>query len=240
MPSQLISSSTDPATRKICPLSLHDALPIFPKCPKVLSLLAAPVQCGDFAPRTSNPSPKGLGSCFPKPDRSEEHTSELQSRGHLVCRLLLEQKKHKRTAPRVRRLPAAPVSSFLSMSSTHFMPPPPLSTCALFLQCYLDHPDLHSFPTRRSSDLPEVPEGALAVGSARPVRRLRAPHLEPQSEGVGVLLPEAGHDAHQFGQLGSGGLAVPPGLQQGRARCPAGRHRHVRGGAEGPHRGGPG
>src|SRR5215510_15772556 len=28
-----------------------------------------------------------------KPDRSEEHTSELQSRGHLVCRLLLEKKK---------------------------------------------------------------------------------------------------------------------------------------------------
>src|SRR5690625_6586049 len=29
-------------------------------------------------------------SCFPR--RSEEHTSELQSRGHLVCRLLLEKK----------------------------------------------------------------------------------------------------------------------------------------------------
>src|SRR5437660_5243214 len=28
--------------------------------------------------------------------RSEEHTSELQSRGHLVCRLLLEKKKHRR------------------------------------------------------------------------------------------------------------------------------------------------
>src|SRR5690625_6641621 len=28
--------------------------------------------------------------------RSEEHTSELQSRGHLVCRLLLEKKKHTR------------------------------------------------------------------------------------------------------------------------------------------------
>src|SRR5437870_9277132 len=28
-------------------------------------------------------------------DRSEEHTSELQSRGHLVCRLLLEKKKNK-------------------------------------------------------------------------------------------------------------------------------------------------
>src|SRR5439155_24038935 len=29
-------------------------------------------------------------------DRSEEHTSELQSRGHLVCRLLLEKKKNSR------------------------------------------------------------------------------------------------------------------------------------------------
>src|SRR5690625_5645492 len=33
------------------------------------------------------------------PDRSEEHTSELQSRGHLVCRLLLEKKKKKQTLP---------------------------------------------------------------------------------------------------------------------------------------------
>src|SRR5687768_17790384 len=31
------------------------------------------------------------------PDRSEEHTSELQSRLHLVCRLLLEKKKKKQT-----------------------------------------------------------------------------------------------------------------------------------------------
>src|SRR5437660_4620153 len=36
------------------------------------------------------------GKCFPNRTddaRSEEHTSELQSRGHLVCRLLLEKKK---------------------------------------------------------------------------------------------------------------------------------------------------
>src|SRR5437660_3610860 len=33
-------------------------------------------------------------------DRSEEHTSELQSRGHLVCRLLLEKKK---TATKIQR-----------------------------------------------------------------------------------------------------------------------------------------
>src|SRR5690625_6456035 len=30
---------------------------------------------------------------FAVPERSEEHTSELQSRGHIVCRLLLEKKK---------------------------------------------------------------------------------------------------------------------------------------------------
>src|SRR5690625_5882747 len=33
--------------------------------------------------------------------RSEEHTSELQSRGHLVCRLLLEKKKKQKTQLRV-------------------------------------------------------------------------------------------------------------------------------------------
>src|SRR5690625_6715620 len=36
------------------------------------------------------------GTSFSK-SRSEEHTSELQSRGHLVCRLLLEKKKNKLT-----------------------------------------------------------------------------------------------------------------------------------------------
>src|SRR5437660_4300133 len=35
-------------------------------------------------------------------ERSEEHTSELQSRGHLVCRLLLEKKKHKTSQERTR------------------------------------------------------------------------------------------------------------------------------------------
>src|SRR5690625_6641319 len=39
--------------------------------------------------------PKGAKGPQNRP-RSEEHTSELQSRGHLVCRLLLEKKKRKR------------------------------------------------------------------------------------------------------------------------------------------------
>src|SRR2546422_4850146 len=37
--------------------------------------------------------------------RSEEHTSELQSRLHLVCRLLLEKKKHNRHRGRARETP---------------------------------------------------------------------------------------------------------------------------------------
>src|SRR5207253_10953089 len=46
----------------------------------------------------SSPCPKirrGAASLPPATPRSEEHTSELQSRGHLVCRLLLEKKKKK-------------------------------------------------------------------------------------------------------------------------------------------------
>src|SRR5690625_5630123 len=38
------------------------------------------------------------------PARSEEHTSELQSRGHLVCRLLLEKKKKDGACPQRRRV----------------------------------------------------------------------------------------------------------------------------------------
>src|SRR5690625_6828322 len=41
-----------------------------------------------FMPCMTEPAPKNIPAL-----RSEEHTSELQSRGHLVCRLLLEKKK---------------------------------------------------------------------------------------------------------------------------------------------------
>src|SRR5271166_4283861 len=44
--------------------------------------------------------------CIP---RSEEHTSELQSRGHLVCRLLLEKKKHVLDQERGPSVPDEPV-----------------------------------------------------------------------------------------------------------------------------------
>src|SRR5689334_24406217 len=48
------------------------------------------------APRPPNSTPSRFLACrptMPRGNRSEEHTSELQSQFHLVCRLLLEKKK---------------------------------------------------------------------------------------------------------------------------------------------------
>src|SRR5439155_20694844 len=59
-------------------LSLHDALPIS--------------RPGPVLPRLPH-RPAGALCCPLPHGRSEEHTSELQSPGHLVCRLLLEKKK---------------------------------------------------------------------------------------------------------------------------------------------------
>src|SRR6266568_9314136 len=78
----------DTATTEIYTLSLHDALPSCrtPGCwPWSWPWLSA-----SCATRTAR---------SPPPARSEEHTSELQSQFHLVCRLLLEKKK-KSTTPR--------------------------------------------------------------------------------------------------------------------------------------------
>src|SRR2546422_2404908 len=50
---------------------------------------------GHYAGRLGDLTPRDLS-------RSEEHTSELQSRLHLVCRLLLEKKKYERTRTSVK------------------------------------------------------------------------------------------------------------------------------------------
>src|SRR5690625_6927607 len=65
-------------------LSLHDALPIYAADPDGLLRGHRQRAGGGRAPLGPDRSERG---------RSEEHTSELQSRGHLVCRLLLEKKK---------------------------------------------------------------------------------------------------------------------------------------------------
>src|SRR5436309_14760831 len=71
------------ATTEIYTLSLHDALPIFPETARndpvnLERIVARLLRCGQVERH---------------PLRSEEHTSELQSRENLVCRLLLEKKK---------------------------------------------------------------------------------------------------------------------------------------------------
>src|SRR5436190_23730293 len=87
--------SIDTATTEIYTLSLHDALPI----------LVALSQLDDHAgERRDDRYDRGPGLAHPaqdkqivlagdESDRSEEHTSELQSHSDLVCRLLLEKKK---------------------------------------------------------------------------------------------------------------------------------------------------
>src|SRR2546422_6953752 len=48
-----------------------------------------------LGPKTLTPQALRVLQGYPWPGRSEEHTSELQSRLHLVCRLLLEKKNNK-------------------------------------------------------------------------------------------------------------------------------------------------
>src|SRR5205823_13023867 len=69
----------DTATTEIYTLSLHDALPIYDR----------PEHAGEGG----GGADRGGNAVL----RSEEHTSELQSLAYLVCRLLLEKKKNKKT-----------------------------------------------------------------------------------------------------------------------------------------------
>src|SRR6266496_6825231 len=76
----------DTATTEIYTLSLHDALPI---CP------ASTIRLRTFSISSIR---RNFSYCR---TRSEEHTSELQSRRDLVCRLLLEKKKKKKITHQV-------------------------------------------------------------------------------------------------------------------------------------------
>src|SRR3712207_9573295 len=80
----------DTATTEIYTLSLHDALPISSVCRASF--------CARFTKSWPNVDMNWSGVLGRSPSceigsRSEEHTSELQSRQYLVCRLLLEKKK---------------------------------------------------------------------------------------------------------------------------------------------------
>src|SRR5205807_9748956 len=82
-PSYILFFFSDPAPTEIYTLSLHDALPIWRGSP-----------CW-WIRHSRRRSTSGRSSTAPTSsgERSEEHTSELQSPCNLVCRLLLEKKK---------------------------------------------------------------------------------------------------------------------------------------------------
>src|SRR3712207_7781922 len=87
----------DTATAEIYTLSLHDALPIsrldgaLARDPEVLA--EVPFVLGEVVVAVDGLEPRRLVRAHVAGQRSEEHTSELQSRQYLVCRLLLEKKK---------------------------------------------------------------------------------------------------------------------------------------------------
>src|SRR3712207_7471985 len=80
----------DTATTEIYTLSLHDALPISLHHPSFVFAFLAYAKAFPDSPRAAEAAKqaKTYGDWL----RSEEHTSELQSRQYLVCRLLLEKK----------------------------------------------------------------------------------------------------------------------------------------------------
>src|SRR3712207_8777731 len=88
----------DTATTEIYTLSLHDALPILSSSSRWTTTTGTPPTS---SPTSCAPVPTAAPTWSACPTtsttwrtRSEEHTSELQSRQYLVCRLLLEKKKH--------------------------------------------------------------------------------------------------------------------------------------------------
>src|SRR3712207_8509952 len=89
----------DTATTEIYTLSLHDALPIcsWPgrgaSRARVTARTSRLVSCPSLRYASSG-RPGTVGSGTVPGSRSEEHTSELQSRQYLVCRLLLEKKNN--------------------------------------------------------------------------------------------------------------------------------------------------
>src|SRR5438445_3709376 len=84
------------ATAQIYTLSLHDALPIY----FFLSNFAGPAEADNagHVQRARAHAPL-VAAAVERGMRSEEHTSELQSRQYLVCRLLLEKKKSDSQGP---------------------------------------------------------------------------------------------------------------------------------------------
>src|SRR5438552_11866493 len=90
-----------PATSEIYTLSLHDALPI---CPDIVDRAFDPQHLANRVGAVIVLPPAAFDVAPTDQHRSEEHTSELQSPDHLVCRLLLEKKKNNTHLQTLHRL----------------------------------------------------------------------------------------------------------------------------------------
>src|SRR2546430_9667904 len=102
----------DTATTEIYTLSLHDALPISP--PLRVEICSVIGYSGQGVVNLVVDDGSFFAQVF---NRSEEHTSELQSQSNLVCRLLLEKKK---TIATTTRLLA--VATCEKLVATYLMP----------------------------------------------------------------------------------------------------------------------
>src|SRR2546422_3508079 len=91
MPIFFLFFFNDTATTEIYTLSLHDALPIYRRAFPRDRMHHRDLHTPHLA-KSVRREHSGRGELLSR-IRSEEHTSELQSRLHLVCRLLLEKKK---------------------------------------------------------------------------------------------------------------------------------------------------
>src|SRR5262245_66453977 len=93
---RLCSLFHHPAPTEIYTLSLHDALPIFERRMRLNESVVRILTVVHVPPELSQPKVDAEAVAAAE-ERSEEHTSELQSLRHLVCRLLLEKKKKHNT-----------------------------------------------------------------------------------------------------------------------------------------------
>src|SRR5437762_4793204 len=92
--SMIAFTFSNPSTTRFYTLSLHDALPISGACACRCAVRKNNKGGRDRAHATPSKRQAGLQWGLGATRRSEEHTSELQSPMYLVCRLLLEKKKH--------------------------------------------------------------------------------------------------------------------------------------------------
>src|SRR5437868_989467 len=176
-------SSHPPPTPQTYTLSLHDALPICAFAKRLRVTRACCLAChADARPPIRTRHGKPNNTLW----RSEEHTSELQSRFDLVCRLLLEKKKTIHNHITTLLKDSTPNSSspyaalsLIALPQSLACHPPTLSLI-LFFSSSADPPDLHSFPTRRSSDLRfrQAPAGDQSVLFGLPCRR-KTPYPHP-------------------------------------------------------------